>query len=605
MKNRILAGYMSAVFLLAGTMPAFAADSSAVYSDNVAEQIPAFVQQMTQEKGASGGACGTNLTWKLDNTGTLTISGTGEMADGAFGWQDSCASIKQLVVADGVTSIADDAFSWCENLEEVTIADSVKSIGRDAFYACYSLKSVEPGSGLQTIGSWAFASCTDLEQFSLPAGVQSVGQGAFSGCGSLKRLYFRGAAPALGDDIFEDVTATVHYPAEGSGWDAVLQNKTQYGGTIRWRSWNPDRVLAPVDELFADVTRQHWFYDKVQYVYDNELMVGDKGLFMPNNALTRAMAVQILYANTKACGTYKAVTGQDFEDVAPDAWYYDAVQWASGNGVTAGTGDGKFDPEARVTREQFAVFLYRDAGAPFVGGTIRFSDAGNVSAWAKDAMLWAIRSGIISGSNENGKLLLRPKGNATRAETATMLMQYLEPSGRSALTSSDETYDERMARIFGDGATERKYASKTQAEQFQTSVTVKVWDINSKGVKYTRTLKFKIHIALVDTIEQIFAEIYASGEKFPIYSIGGYAWRGDNSSSEHCLGTALDINPDENYQCKNDGTAMVGLYWKPGVDPYSIPSDGIVVKTFNKYGFRWGGTFNSSKDYMHFSYFGT
>lgn len=201
MKNRILAGYMSAVFLLAGTMPAFAADSSAVYSDNVAEQIPAFVQQMTQEKGASGGACGTNLTWKLDNTGTLTISGTGEMADGAFGWQDSCASIKQLVVADGVTSIADDAFSWCENLEEVTIADSVKSIGRDAFYACYSLKSVEPGSGLQTIGSWAFASCTDLEQFSLPAGVQSVGQGAFSGCGSLKRLYFRGAAPALGDDI--------------------------------------------------------------------------------------------------------------------------------------------------------------------------------------------------------------------------------------------------------------------------------------------------------------------------------------------------------------------------------------------------------------------
>ena len=69
--------------------------------------------------------------------------------------------------------------------------------------------------------------------------------------------------------------------------------------------------------------------------------------------------------------------------------------------------------------------------------------------------------------------------------------------------------------------------------------------------------------------------------------------------------TALDINPDENYQCKNDGTAMVGSYWKPGVDPYSIPSDGIVVKTFNKYGFRWGGTFNSSKDYMHFSYFGT
>ena len=68
---------------------------------------------------------------------------------------------------------------------------------------------------------------------------------------------------------------------------------------------------------------------------------------------------------------------------------------------------------------------------------------------------------------------------------------------------------------------------------------------------------------------------------------------------------ALDINPNENYQCKNDGTAIVGKYWKPNEDPYSIPSDGIVVKTFEKYGFRWGGTFRNSKDYMHFSYFGT
>ena len=85
MKNRILAGCLSTVFLLSGAVPARAADSGAVYSDNVAEQIPAFVQQMTQEKGASGGTCGTNLTWKLDNAGTLTISGTGEMADDSFG----------------------------------------------------------------------------------------------------------------------------------------------------------------------------------------------------------------------------------------------------------------------------------------------------------------------------------------------------------------------------------------------------------------------------------------------------------------------------------------------------------------------------------------
>lgn len=360
-----------------------------------------------------------------------------------------------------------------------------------------------------------------------------------------------------------------------------------------------------VDQVFADVSPDDWFYEEVQYVYDHGLMVGDNGLFLPNASVSRAMAVQILYANAKANGTYRPVTGKTFQDVEPGDWYYNAVQWASGTGITSGTSNGKFDPNAAVTREQFATFLYQDAGAPSVSGSISFVDADDVSSWAKKAVLWSIRSGILSGSKQNGTLYLLPKGKTTRAQAATMLKQYLEPSGGTGLTSPDESYDERMARIFGEGVTERKYASQQQAEQFQTTVSVKVWDINSKGVKYTRTLQFKIHIALADTIEQIFAEIYANGEKFPIYSIGGYGWRGNTSSSEHCLGTALDINPNENYQCKNDGTALVGNYWKPGVDPYSIPANGIVVKTFEKYGFRWGGTFNSSKDYMHFSYFGT
>lgn len=604
MNKRRLAGCMSAVFLLTGATAALAVDSGAVYSDNVGKQVPAFIQQMTEEKGATGGSCGTNLTWQLDDAGTLTISGTGEMASDSFGWEESSAAIQKVVVTEGVTSIAPYAFAWCENLTDVTLADSVQSIGESAFNACYSLKSIELGNGLTTIEDWVFERCTDLEQIRIPADVQSIGRGAFSECGSLKRIYFYSAAPAFGDDIFENIKTTVYYPADEAGWDAVTQGNT-YGGTVCWRKWNPDRVIVPVDEVYDDVTQQDWFYDKVQYVYDHELMVGDQNLFMPNNSLTRAMAVQILYANAKACGTYEDVTGKTFDDVTPEDWFYDAVQWASGKGITSGTGDGKFDPNTAVTREQFAVFLYQDAGAPFVGGTIRFPDADSVSSWAKDATLWAIRSGIISGSDENGTLLLRPQGNATRAETATMLMKYLEPSGPTALTSSDETEEERMARIFGDGATTRKYSSEEEAEQFQTYVTVKVWDINSKGVKYTNTLRFRIHIALADTIEQIFAEIYASGEQFPIYSIGGYSWRGDDSNSEHCLGTALDINPNENYQCKNDGTALVGSYWKPGEDPYSIPEDGIVVQTFNKYGFRWGGTFRNSKDYMHFSYFGT
>ena len=98
---------------------------------------------------------------------------------------------------------------------------------------------------------------------------------------------------------------------------------------------------------------------------------------------------------------------------------------------------------------------------------------------------------------------------------------------------------------------------------------------------------------------------------FPQYDITcpvdpvGYNWRGDGSSSEHCLGTALDINWEENYMCTKSGAPLTGSYWKPGEDAYSIPANGEVVRIFAKYGFGWGGTWNSKKDYMHFSYFGT
>ena len=151
--------------------------------------------------------------------------------------------------------------------------------------------------------------------------------------------------------------------------------------------------------------------------------------------------------------------------------------------------------------------------------------------------------------------------------------------------------ENKSSSQFGQSQQQQQQKDKSQNKQ--------------NGSKYSSTADVQIHKELAGSMQQIFQEIYDSGEQFPIYSVGGYSWRGDTSSSEHCLGTALDINPNENYQCKNDGTAIVGKYWKPNEDPYSIPADGIVVKTFEKYGFRWGGTFRNSKDYMHFSYFGT
>ena len=107
---------------------------------------------------------------------------------------------------------------------------------------------------------------------------------------------------------------------------------------------------------------------------------------------------------------------------------------------------------------------------------------------------------------------------------------------------------------------------------------------------------------------QIFTEIFESGEQFPIKNVGGYAWRNSAMGrlSEHSYGTCIDINYDENYYCyANTGVAITGSFWRPYENPYSIPENGSVVKTFAKYGWAWGGNaWSRLRDYMHFTYLG-
>lgn len=190
----------------------------------------------------------------------------------------------------------------------------------------------------------------------------------------------------------------------------------------------------------------------------------------------------------------------------------------------------------------------------------------------------------------------------THQQTTESVISSTIPAG---MTYAGERYSDKVARIFGSGSSYHKYASASEASKHQVDIAVQVWDFDNDGNKVTRTKHLQVHEALASSVQQIFAEIYAGNERFPIHSLGGYSWRGDGSSSEHCLGTALDINWEENYMCTKSGAPLTGSYWKPGEDAYSIPANSEVVRIFAKYGFGWGGTWNSKKDYMHFSYFGT
>ncbi len=172
--------------------------------------------------------------------------------------------------------------------------------------------------------------------------------------------------------------------------------------------------------------------------------------------------------------------------------------------------------------------------------------------------------------------------------------------------SANLTIAEKEQRVFPGG---KYFETEDEAKAYMVEITVPVWKMRSNGEKYTSTMSLYINQALADDVLNIFAEIYNSPEKFPIKDVGGYYWRNTSGGrlSHHSYGLCIDINANENYYVEPDGTPIVGNYWKPYEDPYSMPEDGIVVKTFAKYGFLWGGNCWSdkyAKDYMHFTYLG-
>ena len=163
--------------------------------------------------------------------------------------------------------------------------------------------------------------------------------------------------------------------------------------------------------------------------------------------------------------------------------------------------------------------------------------------------------------------------------------------------------------LFGDESRTR-FDSREEAETNMTTISVPVWKL-SGGEKVSSSMNLSIHSAIAEDVQTIFEEIYRDPEQFPIHSVGGYAWRGDNATGEHNCGTAIDINPNENYQIRN-GQVLVGSCWEPGVNPYSIGPNSSVTRIFYDHGWSWGGTAwaNGSDDstgyhdYMHFSYLG-
>lgn len=173
---------------------------------------------------------------------------------------------------------------------------------------------------------------------------------------------------------------------------------------------------------FSDVTEGAWYYDAVRYASENGLMGGyGNGKFGPNDNLSRAQFAQILF-NKEGRPVVDYLLR--YNDVADGAWYTEAVRWATSQGVVSGYGNGMFGPNDNITREQLAVMLWRYAGSPATTEKeLHFTDTNAVSDYALDALRWAVENGVINGYGDGR---LGPKGLATRAQVAQMLKNYLE-----------------------------------------------------------------------------------------------------------------------------------------------------------------------------------
>lgn len=184
---------------------------------------------------------------------------------------------------------------------------------------------------------------------------------------------------------------------------------------------------TPSETKFNDVSANDWFASAVDYVTGKGMMNGTAdNTFSPKANTTRGMVVTVLYRLENQPSTSAA----SFTDVASGAYYANAVAWANANGIVSGYGSGKFGPNDKVTREQLAAILYRyaqykkyDVSVGEDTNILSYNDAQSISTYAIPAIQWACGAGVVTGKSGSK---LDPKGNATRAEVAAMLMRFCE-----------------------------------------------------------------------------------------------------------------------------------------------------------------------------------
>lgn len=438
---------------------------------------------------------------------------------------------------------------------------------------------------------------------------------------------------ATSGGLFEGITKTEFAPDETMtrAMFVTVLGRLEGVDTELWRN-------EAMPSFFADVPTASYYAPYVRWAVCNGIVTGMSATeFAPDEPVTREQMATITARYVQKLG-YDLAPAADgtvveaFSDgMTISGWAYDGVEFLRRYAVLNGSSDGKggmrFLPLDTATRAECAkVFCVLGdallpAEQPKQPTAIRLSSAEltlsvGQSCYALSATVEPAQAQyhLTWTSSDTGVVTVADSGVVTCVGEGTATVTVYTQNALYAscvftcwedLASAGESYSEKCIRLFGEVVEDPRiyYTAKSDAQSDMKQITVPVWDFDKNGAKVTKYMSVTVHKCLAATVTAIFTDIYHGEEQFPIHYLGGWNWAG---KSEHTCGTALDLNPGENYYCSPEGVAIVGSYWKPGEDPYSIPLNGEVAQIFAKYGFRQGAYWNSGyRDYMHFSYFGT
>ena len=390
-----------------------------------------------------------------------------------------CTALTDVTIPAGVSTIPEDCFRGCTALADVDLPGTVTSVGHNAFTDCTALKdvrcygaapAVEPGNSeahsfepatvtihynpamnwtLDADGKWQGYTVSDkgaclhtdygTTERTMPATCGEAGR-VDTICSNCGEVISTRELPPTGAHVWDNGVVTTAPTETTPGvrtFTCTVCDQTRTEAIpATGASTCTGGPSCPSYGLHDVAGPDYWAHKGIDYCVRNRLMSGvGAGAFSPDTACTRAQIVKILY-NRSGNQTDYSYYYLPFTDVAPGAWYYNAVAWAYYNDVTSGTSATMFTPNAAITRQQLVTFLYRYTvkyAPEFTGNAApisTFPDAGSVANWAYAAMSWAVGNGLIKGNaHDNGPDYLDPNGSATRAQTATIIMRYCQLIG--------------------------------------------------------------------------------------------------------------------------------------------------------------------------------